>query len=70
MNTMRKLKLMTLGPVLGLVALAMLAFGNQAGLNRAHLDRYESYRLANELRRSSDELTRLARTYVVTAIDY
>ena len=67
MNTMHKLKLMTLGPVLGLVALAILAFVNQAGLNRAHLDRYESYRLANELRRSSDELTRLARTYVVTA---
>jgi methyl-accepting chemotaxis protein len=66
MNTMQRLKLMTLGPVLGLVALAMLAFVNQAGLNRAHLARYESYRLANELRHSSDELTRLARTYVVT----
>ncbi len=66
MNTMRLLKLMTLGPVLGLVALAFLAFVNQTGLNRAQLDRYESYRLANELRHSSDELTRLARTYVVT----
>lgn len=66
MNTMRLLKLMTLGPVLGLVALALLAFVNQAGLNQAHLNRYESYRLAHELRRSSDELTRLARTYVVT----
>ena len=66
MNTMRQLKLMTLGPVLGLLALALLAFFNQAGLNRAHLDRYESYRLAHELRRSSDELTRLARTFVVT----
>lgn len=66
MNTMRLLKLMTLGPVLGLLLLALLAFVNQSGLNRAHLDRYESRRLADELRHSSDELTRLARTYVVT----
>lgn len=66
MNTMRLLKLMTLGPVVGLVVLAMLAFVNQAGLNGAHVNRYESYRLAHELRHSSDELTRLARTYVVT----
>jgi two-component system sensor histidine kinase/response regulator len=29
--------------------------------------RYQSYLLADELRRSSDDLTRLARTYVVTA---
>jgi len=66
MNTMRMLKLMTLVPVLGLVALALLAFFNQSGLTRAHLDRYESHLLAQELRHSSDELTRLARTYVVT----
>jgi methyl-accepting chemotaxis protein len=66
MNTMRLLKLMTLGPVIGLLVLALLTFVNQAGLNRAHLNRYESYQLAHELRGSSDELTRLARTYVVT----
>ena len=29
--------------------------------------RYQSYLLADELRQSSDDLTRLARTYVVTA---
>ena len=29
--------------------------------------RYESYKLADELRQSSDDLTRMARTYVVTA---
>lgn len=33
---------------------------------QAHLSRYDSYLLADELRQSSDELTRLARTYVVT----
>ncbi|HJU99063.1 MAG TPA: methyl-accepting chemotaxis protein [Burkholderiaceae bacterium] len=35
--------------------------------NRAHDARYRSYLLADELRQSSDDLTRLARTYVVTA---
>jgi methyl-accepting chemotaxis protein len=33
----------------------------------AQQSRYESYLLADELRQSSDDLTRLARTYVVTA---
>lgn len=32
----------------------------------AHLARYQSYLLADELRQSSDDLTRLARTYVIT----
>ncbi len=34
---------------------------------RANHQRYLSYRLADELRQSSDDLTRLARTYVVSA---
>ncbi len=29
--------------------------------------RHDSYKLADELRQSSDDLTRMARTYVVTA---
>ena len=33
---------------------------------RAYLSRYESYLLADELRQSSDDLTRLARTYIVS----
>jgi methyl-accepting chemotaxis protein len=66
MNTMQRLKLTTIGPVIGLVALSLIAFWNQRELNRAQENRHESYRLAHELRRSSDELTRLARTYVVT----
>mgnify|MGYP000875046152 CR=1 FL=1 len=32
--------------------------------SKAHSDRYKSYLLADELRQSSDDLTRLARTYV------
>jgi hypothetical protein len=66
MNTLHRLKLTTIGPVAGLLVLSLLAFWNQQRLNRAQANRYVSYRLANELRQSSDELTRLARTYVVT----
>ncbi|MFM8414022.1 MAG: methyl-accepting chemotaxis protein [Planctomycetota bacterium] len=67
MNTMQRLKLTTIGPVIGLLVLSLAAFWNQRNLNRAQANRFESYRLAQELRQSSDELTRLARTYVVTA---
>ena len=67
MNTMQLLRLTTLGPVFGLVVLSFLTFLNQHSLNRAQSNRYDSYRLAHELRSSSDELTRLARTYVITS---
>ena len=40
--------------------------GNQSQILSAQERRYESYRLADELRQSSDDLTRLARTYVTT----
>lgn len=66
MNTLQRLTLTTIGPVVGLLVLSLLAFWNQRELSRAQENRYASYRLANELRRSSDDLTRLARTYVVT----
>lgn len=66
MNTLQRLKLGTIGPILGLLVLAFLSFWNQELLSHAQANRYESYRLANELRRSSDELTRMARTYVLT----
>ncbi|MBM4057329.1 MAG: methyl-accepting chemotaxis protein, partial [Planctomycetes bacterium] len=66
MNTLQRLYVTTLVPIIGLVALSVLAFVNQNALNRAQADRFESYRLAHELRASSDELTRMARTYVVT----
>jgi hypothetical protein len=66
MNTLQRLTLVTIGPVLGLLGLALAVFFNQQALNQAQANRYESSRLANELRASSDELTRTARTYVVT----
>ncbi len=52
--------------LLGLLAaiLNLSGLGNQ--ISTAHSIRYHSYLLADELRQSSDDLTRLARTYVVT----
>ncbi len=41
----------------------------QADVNQAHDIAAESYLLADELRQSSDDLTRLARTYVITGDD-
>ncbi|MDY7577986.1 methyl-accepting chemotaxis protein [Herbaspirillum sp. RTI4] len=40
---------------------------SQSEINAANDSRYQSFLLAQELRQSSDDLTRLARTYVVTA---
>lgn len=39
---------------------------SNSNLNEAYAVRYQSYLLADELRQSSDDLTRLARTYVMT----
>jgi len=69
MNTTQRLLLTSLGPVIGLMVLSWLTFLNQRDLHRSHDNRHESLRLANELRVSSEDLTRLARTYVVTGDD-
>lgn len=47
--------------------LALLLTHNQKLLSRSQQIRYESYLLGDELRQSSDDLTRLARTYCVTS---
>lgn len=55
--------------VLALIALAVTlwyVFDSSRTLNSLQSRRYESRLLADELRRSSDDLTRMARTYVVT----
>jgi methyl-accepting chemotaxis protein len=66
MNAMQRLRFTLLGPLATLVVLAALAYVNQAALDAAQVNRFQSYRLAHELRHSSDELTRLARTFCVT----
>ena len=48
-----------------LIAMYQLAASEKA-LNDAQANRYLSYLLADELRQSSDDLTRLARTYVLS----
>lgn len=56
--------------VLGLFALLAAAFSvyiwTEAEIDRAHEMRHQSFLLADELRQSSDDLTRMVRTYVVT----
>ncbi len=70
-NLTLRQKLMALLTILTLTVVA-LAFTQwrlnlaNADIAKAHQKRYTSYLLAAELRQSSDDLTRLARTYVVT----
>ncbi len=52
-----------------LIVLAVITFWmlqNQKDLERSHEIRYKSFIIADELRQSSDDLTRLCRTYVST----
>ena len=46
---------------------AFRLFNNEKDTEKAQIHRYESYKLAEELLRSSETLTRLARTYAVTS---
>jgi len=66
----KKFRLLTLFSVVAVVALISLigfAYFNQLNLNHSQEIRLKSLHAANELKASSEELTRLARTYVVTA---
>lgn len=49
-----------------IVATVLALNSSRDALNKAHEGRYRANQLATELRQSSDDLTRLARTYVVT----
>jgi methyl-accepting chemotaxis protein len=66
-------KLLSIVVFSGLALITFLNFGSfflyqhaQGEITEAQKVRYESYLLADELRQSSDDLTRLVRTYVVT----
>ena len=52
--------------IIALGVLAALLFINQRDLQNSEKQRYDSYVLAQVLRQTSDDLTRFARTYVVT----
>ena len=49
-----------------LLVFSLLLFINLYRLYECQQNRYESFQLADELRQSSDDLTRLARTFVLT----
>jgi methyl-accepting chemotaxis protein len=70
MNSLKRLFLVSYGViVLGVLILGGLSVWMSVNVERlAQLEqaRYDSYLLADELRQSSDDLTRMARTYVVT----
>ncbi len=59
-----------LGVILGFIAVSLyltrVILKNDALIAEAENQRYESYKLADELRQSSDDITRMARTYAVT----
>lgn len=65
-NRIRTYIFMILATIIALFVVIILAGINQKNLQRAQSIRYDSYLLANELRQSSRDLTRLGRTYVVT----
>jgi methyl-accepting chemotaxis protein len=58
--------LVTVVLVLTVLGLVLALLHNQSNLSQAQQIQLESLRLSNELRYSSDELTRTARTFVVT----
>jgi methyl-accepting chemotaxis protein len=69
MTIKRLTTLITTSLILSILAVAGAAYlyiSATGALHWAHQQKYQSYLLADELRQSSDDLTRLARTYVVT----
>ena len=68
MNRNLRVGLPAMALVLAVVAggLYMLSAAAERAAGEAHELRYRSYLLADELRQSSDDLTRMARTYAVT----
>ena len=48
------------------LVLVVLAMSTQTQISNSHEDRLQRYQLADELRQSSDDLTRMARLYAVT----
>src|SRR5688572_27276957 len=66
-HTLNRLFFVTTCVMVGLLAVfAVLLFFGQRELKQTTSRRYESYLLADELRQSSDDLTRMARTFVLT----
>ena len=69
--SIRRIYLIVFSILIGFLAIQLfivsLVAHTEARVVESSERRYRSYRLADELRQSSDDLTRMARTYVVTA---
>ncbi|MDA0374768.1 MAG: response regulator [Planctomycetota bacterium] len=69
-SSIRSIFLLIFATLLGLLGALLWTMtqlaANQQAVAAAETRRYESYQLADELRQSSDDLTRMVRTYVVT----
>ena len=67
----RKIYLIIFAVLIGLLTVQLMVVSRvvriQRQIDESSSRRYESYKLAAELRQSSDDLTRMARTYAVTA---
>jgi methyl-accepting chemotaxis protein len=64
---MFSIALIVISAVIGLLGFSIYQVGQASkAVSAAYTVRYASYLLADEMRQSSDDLTRLARTYVVT----
>ncbi len=59
---------MTLGMFVVFTATFVVYVWSEAQIDRANESRLQSFLLADELRQSSDDLTRMVRTYVVTGV--
>lgn len=62
----RLLALVNITGIAAVVLLFVLYQNSQTEITESHENKYLSYLLADEMRQSSDDLTRLGRTYVVT----
>ena len=65
-GTFKKLMVANLACMAGVVAAFLIQNWAQSRLQHAQETQYKSYLLADELRQSSDDLTRLARSYAVS----
>ena len=69
--SIRRIYLIVFSVLIGFLAIQLLIMSlvvhTQGRIVESSERRYQSYQLADELRQSSDDLTRMARTYVVTA---
>ncbi len=66
----RKLIAVSFTTLVGILILGLIIFRFQINITNSYMQRYESYIIADELRQSSDDLTKFVRMYAATADEY